>query len=76
MIGNLITINPVALTIAFDRCNVRLGDFVTPRTVVGSAVKGDELVQAGCYGTVTGVQFRGGSPQMTIIVQPESRLIT
>jgi hypothetical protein len=74
MIGNLVSPSPVPISVAFDRCNVQLGDFVTPRTVIGSDFKSGNLVQAGCNGVITAVRFSGGSPEMIVFIQPEIRL--
>lgn len=75
MIGNLVASNPFLFNVDFESCNVRLGDFVTPRTVIGWDVEDGDLVQAGCYGTVRAVQFTGGSAEITMLVQPENRLV-
>jgi hypothetical protein len=74
-IGKLVSPSPVPISVDFDRCNVRLGDYVTPRTVIGSDCKNSALVQAGCYGTITAIRFSGSSPEMIVFIQPENRLI-
>jgi hypothetical protein len=75
MIGNFTALNLVPLDIDSNSCNIRLGDFVTPRTVIGSDSASGDLVQAGCYGTIMAVHFSGGSHSMTVFVETENRLL-
>ncbi len=75
MLGKFLSPKLVSLDVNINSCNVHLGDFVTPRTVVGSGSENGTLVQAKCYGTVTAIHYRGASPTMTVVVQTEGGLL-
>jgi hypothetical protein len=57
---------------------LRVGDAVTPETVVGTDVGTGETVTAGCRGEVIGVNFSGGEHALMVTIQPwaSAKLIT
>jgi hypothetical protein len=65
---------PFAIPFEIDaNCHsVRIGDRVSPQTVIGEDFETGDVIQAGCYGQVTGMAYSGGSPVLTIFVQPDA----
>ncbi|MCX7840415.1 MAG: hypothetical protein N2559_13330 [Anaerolineae bacterium] len=55
-----------------NRYNVRIGDWVSPQTIIGADFATGAAIRAGCYGQVIGVAYSGGSPILTIFVRPDS----
>jgi len=68
-------ISPFAIPFEVDasRYSVRIGDRVSPQTIIGEDFATGNMVQAGCHGRVIGVAYSGGSPILTIFVQPDAR---
>ena len=68
-------IAPFAIPFEIDAScySVRIGDRVSPKTIIGEDFATGDVVQAGCYGQVTGVAYSGGSPILTIFVQPDPK---
>ena len=61
---------PVQFRIEASRCNVRIGDSVTPDTVVGTEHETGKTLTAGCHGKVIAVHFSGGEHTLTLHIQP------
>ena len=64
---------PVQFKIEANKCSLRVGDSVTPDTVVGTAVETGETVIAGCHGKVIGVHFSGGEHALIVTVHPKAQ---
>jgi hypothetical protein len=67
---------PVQFKIDATQCNLRIGDAVTPDTVVGTDVETGETVSAGCRGEVIGINFSGGEHALIVTIQPIPRRLT
>jgi high-affinity nickel permease len=52
-----------------SRCWLRVGDPVTPDTVIGIDATTRKVIKAGQYGRVTGILFSGGEHTLTILIQ-------
>lgn|GEM_PF-3711732 len=52
-----------------SRCWLRVGDPVTPDTVIGTDATTKKVIKAGQYGWVTGIFFSGGEHTLTIFIQ-------
>jgi hypothetical protein len=71
MLGDMFT--PFAFPFEIDsrQCYVQFGDRVMPETIIGQSSESGNLVQAGCQGLVTGVEYNGTRPVITIFVMPD-----
>jgi hypothetical protein len=61
----------VAFKIEASQCDLRVGDLVSPETVVGRDLESGELVQAGVYGQVMGVHFSSADHALVVLVRAE-----
>ncbi|MEW6263010.1 MAG: hypothetical protein AB1641_08015 [Thermodesulfobacteriota bacterium] len=49
-----------------SKCDLRIGDSVTPDTVVGTELETGNTLKAGCHGKVVAVDFSGGEHALTV----------
>ncbi len=50
-------------------CNLRIGNQVSPQTVVGIDHGSGEMVTAGCRGRVVAVTFSGGEHALFVVIE-------
>ncbi len=55
-------------------CNLRIGDEVSPQTVVGIDNESGETVTAGCHGRVVAVTFSGGEHALIVVIETTPEL--
>ena len=53
-----------------SRCDLRIGDRVTPETKVGEDFETGETVKAGCHGEVEGINFIADDHALVIGIRP------
>lgn len=71
MFDDMLTQFAIPFEIDASCYNVRIGDRVAPKTIIGEDFETGDVVQPGCYGRVIGVAYSGRSPVLTIFVQPD-----
>ena len=59
---------PVQFKIEASRCSLRVGDSVTPDTVIGTDAETGKTVTVGCHGKVMGVHFSGGEHALIVTI--------
>ncbi|MGO9122119.1 MAG: hypothetical protein ACLQPD_31475 [Desulfomonilaceae bacterium] len=66
----------VRFKIAATRCDLRIGDEVSPETIVGVDYESGEILTAGCHGRVEAVTFSGGEHSLIVVIERASELET
>jgi hypothetical protein len=59
----------IQFKIEASRCDLRVGDWVSPDTVVCMGPNPDETVTAGCNGQVVAVSFKGGEHALIVVIK-------
>lgn len=59
----------VRFRIEASRCGLRVGDAVSPETVLGVDAEDGKTVTAGCHGVVEAVDFMGGEHVLYMIIR-------
>ena len=55
-------------TIEASQCELRLGDHVTPGTIIGKDAKTGEIVTAGCHGQVKTITFDAADHSLLVVI--------
>ena len=59
----------IRFKIEASRCNLRIGDQVSPQTEVGMDHESGEMITAGCHGRVAGVTFSAGEHVLIVVIE-------
>jgi hypothetical protein len=51
-----------------SQCELRLGDHVTPETVIGKGIKTGEVMMAGCHGQVKAITFDPFNHALLVVI--------
>jgi hypothetical protein len=68
------SLKPAQFKVEASRCNLCVGDLVSPDTVIGTDIETGETVITGCRGQVVAVNFSGGEHALMVIIQPTAEL--
>ncbi|MBC8446953.1 MAG: YibE/F family protein [Chloroflexi bacterium] len=70
MTQDRISPDPILFKIGASRCDLRVGDRVTPETTVGEDFETGETVKAGCHGRVEGISFIADDHALVVVIRP------
>lgn len=59
----------IRFTIDASRCDLRVGDRVSPLTEIGIDAETGRTVASGCHGEVVSIEFRGASHTLDVIIR-------
>jgi hypothetical protein len=62
--------DPILFKIDASRCDLRVGDRVTPETTVGEDFETGEIVKAGRHGQVEAISFSGDDHALIVVISP------
>ncbi len=51
-----------------SQCELRLGDHVTPGTIIGRDIITGEIVMAGCHGQVKAITFDAANHSLLVLI--------